>query len=194
MQLTNRWYQRRSRMTAAVLCLALVAGLTAVSATAQDSKSTTAARELSALLDAAKLDSIAAADPASPGTWVAALYFKDSQLLVVSAQYIAPALLEEKARAKQFRDIYIDLNSASIPGTKVFVQDMSANGLAFKPGNDDAADTWDEKNKVVAFDGEWRKAKMSEAEYQKAFEDADVRYARMLGLLSMQAKPKSGGS
>lgn len=191
MQFTNRWFSRRLQMTALVLPLALGAGMTG-SAMAQDSKSTAAARDLAAILDAAKLDSIAAPDPTSPGTWIAALYFKDAQLLVVSAEYVAPVLLEEKAKSKQFRDIYIDLNSASVAGTKVFVQDMSANGLIFDPDNDGAADTWEEKNKIFAFDGDWRRAKMSEDQYQKTFSDADARYARMLELLTAEAKPKSG--
>lgn len=190
MKLTNCW-SRRS-LAAATLPLALVAGLTVSPGAMQDSKSTAAARDLAAVLDTAKIDSIAAPDPASPGTWIAALYFKDAQLLVVSAKYSAPALLEEKAKAKDFRDIYIDLNSASVAGTKVFVQDMSADGLVFKPGNDGPADTWEEKARTVAFDGEWRKAKISEEDYQKAFGDADARYARMLSLLAAQAKPKGG--
>jgi hypothetical protein len=191
MQFTNRWFSRRSRLAAALL-LALAAGLTGASAMEQDSKSAIAARELAVALDAAKLDSIAAPDPTSPGTWIAALYFKDAQLLVVSAQYSAPVLLEEKAKAKQYRDIYIDLNSASVTGTKVFVQDMLADGLLFEPANDGAADTWDEKDKILAFDGDWRKAKLSEEQYQKNFTDADARYARMLALLTAHAKPKTG--
>jgi type II secretory pathway pseudopilin PulG len=178
-------------MAAAILSLALPTGLAGAPADEQSSKSSAAARELAAALDAAKLDSIAAADPAVPGAWIAALYFKDGQLLVVSANYIAPVLLEEKAKTKQFRDIYIDLNSASVPGSKVFIQDMGADGLFFKPDGDSAADTWEEKDKTLAFDGEWRKSKMSEDDYQKAFADADTRYARMLSLLAMQAKPKS---
>jgi hypothetical protein len=60
------------------------------------------------------------------------------------------------------------------------------------PANDGAADTVEMKDKTIAFDGDWRKAKMSEDDYMKAFGDADERYARMLSLLSAQAKPKSG--
>lgn len=191
MQFTTRSFSRRPRLAAVALLLALAAGLTGASAMEQDSKSAVAARALAAALDAAKLDSIAAPDPASPGTWVAALYFKDAQLLVVSAQYVAPVLLEEKAKAKQYRDIYIDLNSASVAGTKVFVQDMLANGLLIEPEDHGAADTWEEKDKIIAFDGEWRKAKLSEEAYQKHFTDADARYAQMLSLLTAHAKPKT---
>jgi hypothetical protein len=41
------------------------------------------------------------------------------------------------------------------------------------------------------FDGEWKKAKMSEEEYVKAFTGADNRYAHILTLLTEQAR-KSG--
>ena len=40
---------------------------------------------------------------------------------------------------------------------------------------------------AVAY-GEWRKAKMTEEGYGKAFADADDRYARLLALLTAQAK------
>ena len=190
MQFTPRRLPRRPWMAAAVVACALTAGLDA--SPPQDSKSTVAARELAKLLDAAKLDSIAAPDPESPGVWIAALYFKDSQLLVVSAQYAAPTLLDTRLKAKEYRDIYIDLSSASVAGSKVFIQDQSGDGLSARPGNDGAADTVEMKDKTIAFDGDWRGAKMSEADYNKAFVDADERYARMLMLLSAQARPKSG--
>jgi hypothetical protein len=192
MQLTTRSVSRRPWMVAALLPIVMAAGFTGAPALAQDSKSSGAAVELSKLLDAAKLDAIAAPDPANPTNWIAALYFKDGQLLVVSAQYAAPALFVEKAKTKDYRDIYIDLNSASVAGTKVFVQDQNCNGLALKPSGDDPADTWEEKARTIAFDGEWKKAKMSEADYQKAYGDADERYSRMLAALIAQAKPKSG--
>jgi hypothetical protein len=158
---------------------------------AQGSKSPAAARELAAALDAAKLDSIAAADPSDPATWVAALYFPGAQLLVVSAKYAAPPLLVEKMHSKNYRDIYIDLNSASVAGSKIFIIDQSCDGLVAKPDGDQAADTYENGASQLAFDGEWRKAKLSEDAYMKAFSDADERYAKILGLLTAQAK---GGS
>jgi hypothetical protein len=179
-------------MAAAVLSLALTPALPGIAATEQESKSAVAARELAQVLDAAKLDSIAAADPAKPGSWVAALYFKDGQLLVVSAQYAAPSLFVDKAKAREYRDIYIDLNSASVTGTKVFVQDQNADGIAFKPEGDAGADMWEAQGKTIVFDGEWKKAKLSEEEYQKTFANADDQYAKMLSLLIAQAKPKAG--
>ncbi len=80
-----------------------------------------------------KLDAIAAADPSEPGAFVAALYIQGSQLLVVSAKYAAPPLLTAKIKAKEYRDVYIDLSSASVAGSKVFVIDQNCDGLAPKP-------------------------------------------------------------
>jgi hypothetical protein len=163
-----------------------------VPATAQESKSAAAAKELGDVLDRLKLDSIAAADPAEPGTYVAALYFPGAQMLVVSAKYSAPTLLNDKLNKKDYRDVYIDLSSASIAATKVFIMDQAANGLVFKPNDDQPADSWEQANKTtVSFDGDWKKAKITEEEYTKAFSAADTRYAHILSLLTAQAK-KSG--
>ena len=159
---------------------------------AQTPKSAGAAKELAAALDAAKLDSIAAADPSDPTAFVAALYIAGSQLLVVSAKYSAPPLLNAKLASKDFRDIYIDLNSASVAGTKVFVIDQGVDGLVAKPDGGQAADTYENGKTTLAFDGDYRKAKMSEDEYMKAFASADERYAKILALLTAQAKaPRS---
>ena len=122
----------------AVSCAAL---LTPALALAQSgTKSPAAAKELTAVLDRLKLDAIAAADPADAGTFVAALYFQGAQLLVVSAKYSAPSLLVAKLAKKDYRDVYIDLNAASIAGSKIFVMDQTCDGLVAKPG-DNAADT-----------------------------------------------------
>ena len=172
--------------------LAAVSFATAVPAAAQDSKSAVLAKQLTQVLDGAKLDSIAAADPTETGTFVAALYIQGTQMLVVSAKYSAPILLTEKLAKKDFRDVYIDLNSASVPGSKIFVMDQLADGLVLKPENEQPADTWEHGNKTLVFDGDYKKAKVTEAEYQKSFDDADARYARMLSLLLAQVKGRSG--
>lgn len=176
----------RMPVAAGALLFALVVAAGPVSA--QESKSSAVAKELATALDAAKLDSIAAADPANPNAFVAALYFAGSQLLVVSAKYAAPPLLVTKIGAKEYRDVYIDLQSASVAGSKIFIQDQLANGLLVKPADDGAADVWEGAGKTVVFDGEWRKAKLSEADYMKAFGEADEKYAEMLTLLLKNAK------
>ena len=170
----------------AALCVSIAA--------AQDSKSAAAAKELVQALDAAKMDSMAAPDPATQGAFVAVLYIQGTQLLVVSAKYAAPQLLTDKITAKDYRDVYVDLQSASVRGSKVFVTDQGADGLAAKPSGDNAADTWDVGDKSVTFDGDWKKAKIAEAEYTKTFNDADDRYAKMLAMLVAQAKKSKPGS
>src|SRR6188768_3053451 len=115
-------------------CLVAVATLAfSGNAVAQDSESARAAKQLAAALDAAKVDAIAAKDPARPGIYVAALYFSGAQLLVISAQYSAPALLDQKLAKKEYRDIYLDLYGAPMPGTKVFIEDFGPDGLKAKP-------------------------------------------------------------
>jgi len=158
---------------------------------AQESKSAALAKQLTTALDAAKLDSIAAKVPAEDGTYVAALYFPGAQLLVVSAKYSAPTLLDAKIAQKNFRDVYIDLNSASIQGTKLFFEDLGANGLQAKRDDDDPFDTFEEKGKRVAFDNEWKKQKISEQEYMKAFSSADDRYSEAITALLDQLKKTS---
>jgi hypothetical protein len=169
--------------------LAAVLALSVHSASAlQPGKSAPSAKQLTDALDAAKLDAIAAADPSDPGTFVAALYIQGSQLLVVSAKYAAPPLLTAKIKAKEYRDVYIDLSSASIAGSKVFIIDQNCDGLASKPDGGAPADTWEAGTQALTFDGEWRKAKMTEDGYGKAFAAADDRYVRLLALLTAQAK------
>ena len=174
----------RRYATTAVLVLSLASAPAAL----QDTKSAASAKQLTDALDATKLDAIAAADPSDPATFVAALYIQGSQLLVVSAKYAAPALLTAKLKTKEYRDIYMDLSSASIAGSKVFIIDMNCDGLVAKPGGDAASDSWDAGTQQVNFDGEWGKAKLTEDAYKKVFSSADERYAKILALLTAQAK------
>src|SRR4029078_10620977 len=147
------------------------------------SKSADLAKQLAQLLDEKKLDSIAAADAQAAGTFVAALYFPGTQLLVVSAKYSAPQLLNDRLTKKEYRDIYIDLSSASVAGSKVFVMDTFADGLVAKPKADNPADSVERPGSTASFDGDWKKAKQSEAEYMKSFDEADTAYAHLLQLL-----------
>lgn len=174
------------------LVLSVLAGVVIVSAAgpafAQEPKSVALVKELAAAMDSAKLDAIAAKDPASKDTYFAALYFPGSQLLAVSARYEVPQLLDERIDKREFREIYTDLNSACMQGTKYLVMDIGADGL--KPRKDDNRfDTCDTGAKSYVFDGDWKAQKLaSEAEYDKAFADADGHYVRMLTALIAQVK------
>ena len=154
-----------------------------VPAAAQDLKSGDVARQLTQLLDSKKIDTIAVADAQNPGTYIAAMYFPGTQLLVVSARYAAPAMLTELLARKDFRGVYVELSSASVQSSKVFVMDAYANGLLPKPSGTQPSDSVDRGGTVSTFDGGWKKAKITEADYLKSFGDADAAYAHLLQLL-----------
>jgi hypothetical protein len=176
------------RPRAAVLLTALIVAPSL--ALAQQSKSERLAVELAKLLDSRKLDSIAARG-GGPDEYVGALYFPGSQLLVVGAKYSSPDRMNLLLGARQYRDAYIDLNSASVPQTKVFVSDLGANGLRFDREGNQPWDTVDMAGKTYAFDGDWSKAKLSRDEYTKAYQTTDDQYARMLEALVAELKKPS---
>lgn len=165
-------------------CLAGVVAL-ALSGTAlaQDSESSRLAKQLAAALEAAKVDSIAARDPTRAGTYIAALYFSGTQLLVISAQYAAPTLLDQKLVKKDYREIYLDLNGAAVPGTRVFIEDFGADGLKVRPDDNQPSDSYEAGGKQTAFNGDWNAQKLSENEYQQTFAGAGSQYRRMLTAL-----------
>ena len=177
---------RRAR----TVILLLAIGVSPSLAFAQESKSATLASELAKLLDSRKLDSIAARGVA-PDEYVGCLYFPGSQLLVVGAKYSVPERMQQLLAAKNYRDIYIDLNSASVPQSKVFVSDLGANGLRFDREGSQPWDTVDVGGKTYSFDGDWGKAKISRDEYTKAYQTTDDQYAKMLEALMAELKKSS---
>jgi hypothetical protein len=175
-----------------VACLfpaALLALSFAAPASAQDSKSAPLAKQLTAALDAAKLDSIAAKDPDAADTFAAALYFPGAQLLVISGQYSAPQLLVTRLASKEYRDVYMDLNGAATG--KVFIEDPGADGLKAKRESNQPFDQAEMAGKKTMFDGDWKAQKLSEQDYMKAFSAADERYAQILAALLAQLKKTS---
>src|SRR5438552_9482308 len=135
---------------------ALVVLTLAAAASAQESKSAPLAKELAAALDAAKLDAIAAKDPSAPDAFVAALYFSKSQFLVVSARYAVPQYLNERLAKKEYRDAYLDLSSASIPESKIFVEDAGADGLKAKRDENRPFDSYEAAGKRTMFNSDWK--------------------------------------
>jgi hypothetical protein len=157
-------------------------------ALAQESRSAPLAKQLAAALDAAKLNSIAAKDPAAPGVYIGALYFPGFQLLAISAKYSAPMLLDARLEKKEYRDVYIDLNSAAEPDSKMFIEDLGVDGLHAKREENRPFDGVESMGKRTAFDGDWKKQQLSEQEYMKIFSAADERYSQMLDALLAQLK------
>ena len=153
----------------------LLAGGTAA---AQESVSAPLAQQLSAALAGARLDSIAAKDTEGDDRFVAALFFP-GRLLVVSARYGEPVFPLEKIASRNYRDVYIDLNTASIPETKILITDGGADGLHAN----DPADSADTSGRLVRFSGDWSGQQLSQTEYTRLFDEADAGYARMLRAL-----------
>ena len=180
-------YVRRAVVSATAAVLLLLAPSMAA---AQDSKSAALAAELVRLLDSMKLDSLAA-KVAAPDQYVAMLYFPGSQMLIVGARYYVPERMDVSIDEKKYRDVYIDLNSASVPKTKIFISDLGANGLQARKRGNQPNDTVDMNGKTHVFDGDWKKAKISEADYMKAFGDTEAEYIKMLEALVAQAKKSS---
>ena len=175
----------RARVAAAIVVVSI-----AVPALAQDSKSSPLAKQLTAALDAGKLDCIAAKDPSAPDIFVAALYFPGS-LLVVSGKYSVPQLLNDRLLKKEYRDVYMDLNGAATADTKVFIQDPGADGLRAKREENQPFDIVEIAGKQTMFNSDWKAQKISEQDYLKVFGDADERYAKILAALLAQVKKTS---
>lgn len=157
-------------------------------ATAQEPQSAAPAKELAQLLSSKKLDSIAARMPGSREEFVGALTFP-GQLMVVWARTTAPAVVNEKLIRKEYREVYMDLNSASVIETRNFVTDLGPDGLKAKPASKQGpSDSHDLGAKSLRFDGNWREDKMSEADYMKAHAEADAAYAKAIQALIDEVK------
>ena len=183
---------RATRTAALAVLVALGAYSGAVLAgQAKTSKSASHAVALAKQLEQAKLQYIAAKDPTEPGRFVAAMHLPGSQLMIVSAKYASPALLNEKLLLGRFQDAYIDLNSASELASRVIVEDLRGDGFTLTKSKDTVRDSYEAGGKRVVFDFDWRKHKLSQEEYFSALEAADAQYARMLELLLAEAqKPR----
>ena len=171
-----------SRALVALIACALVPSL----ARAQEAgKSTELVKQLTQLLESKKIEAVAAPDAQNPGSFLAALYFPGTQLILVSAKYSSPPLLTELLARKDYKAVYAELVSASVPASKVFISDIYADGLFVKPSGSNPPDSVENGNTQTTFDGAWKKAKLSEADYLKIFSDADAVYTRALqGLIN----------
>jgi hypothetical protein len=179
-----------ARITRSLAAMALLASAVVAPAHAQESKSAALAKELTDILQQRKLDSVAARHPDGADQFVAALYFP-GQLLIVRARTTAPAVVNEKLVRREFRDVYIDLNSASIPESRVMISDGGADGLRARREPNQPFDTHDAGGKSVRFDGNWREDRMSEKDYMAAFASADEAYISALTALITELKKSS---
>jgi hypothetical protein len=170
------------------LTLALAVGTaTPLAAPQSVGKTQALAKELTSLLQQQKLDAIAA--HMGDDRFAAVLFFPDVQMLAVSARYVAPVLLNEKIITRQYREVYLDLASASVPDSKLFIEDMQGDGL--RPRREDNT-PFDIVTKgtaaAFALDGDHRKKKISEDEYLRTYGDFEGSYEKILIALIAQAK------
>jgi hypothetical protein len=170
-----------------VAAIALAGLVLPALAAAQVPTSQAAAKELTAALDAKKLDAIAAKLPGEGDRYAAALYFPNLQILVIAGKYQEPTLLNPQIGQKLYRDVYTELSGTVSKESKIFVLDMGAPGLTQKKV-DGYFDTWTQAGKQVVFDGNPGAQKISSADYDKTFSDADAEYTRILGALLAEAK------
>lgn len=152
--------------------------------------STALVQRLTTLLAAHHADAIAAPLPGSDDRFAAALFYPDTQLLVVSAKAPSPQLLRERLSWKQYQEIYQVLQGQAAGSGGWFLYDMKADGLRTRP--DQAADTLIEGGKpAMVFDGDWKRQDLNEAHYAEALKAADARYTEVLTALIAEAEKSS---
>jgi hypothetical protein len=166
--------------------LVVLALLTAGSISgAQAFASADAARGLVSLLDQFRLDAIATVDPEQPGTFVAALYIPGGQLLVVRARHPSADGILQRLAARQYREVYLDLQGTPTREGKFFVQDAGADGiLSALPGSGDVDVLYEDGRRQTLFNGDVNAQHLTSAEYDARLASADARYARLLTLLT----------
>lgn len=158
-------------------------GLTAVIARGQTFASADAARELVQRLDAIGVTAIAAKDPTESGVFVAALYVPGSQLLVVRASHPSVDAVTYRIEAKQFREVYLDLQGTPMQRGKFFVQDSGADGIVSVLPASGVDVLYEDGTRQTLFNGDYRAQHLSEAGYGAKLSAADKEYARLLELL-----------
>ena len=142
------------------------------------------AADLVKLMEQRDLDTIAAAHPTDPGRFVAAMYIKGVQLLVISGRYSAPALLKEQLIKGDYRKVYLDLNAAADKEGRLFITDSQANGLRAQPDKNAPFDiSWRDMTAQILYNSDWKSQKLKEADYRKRFTEDETEYAAMLELL-----------
>ena len=180
----------RAEVTRFVMFACLLTGSAGIAAGATGpEQSPKAAEGLVGLMKSRQLSTVAATDPQNPGRVIAAMLIPDVQLLVVAAKSSASPYLESQIAQGQFAEVYAVLNSTAVPETKIFFEDMGCDGLT---NDDEGIDVMYERGTVqTIFDGDWKRQKLSEQDYMKAFTSADDRYSGMLSALIAQLKKTS---
>lgn len=164
-------------MRAACVIVIAAAFLAAAPRASAQPRSPALVKSLVDQMSAQHLDAFAARDPNAPDRIVAAMLFPGVQLLVVSARYPSPAALDPSFANKDYRDVYKALQGSAIPDSKLFVQDMGADGLRTTEAQ--SADVvYQQVVHQTILNG-----KVDDGKYQKTLSPLDADYSRALEIL-----------
>ena len=166
-----------------IATIALLLGISLPGA-AQTPSSASLAKELVGVLEERQLQDVAARLQDGDDWFAAALYVPKSELLVVIARYPVPVLLQEQIYNHKYRDAYMALHGAGISQGKLFVEDIGANGLAAKTGEDGRFDIiYKGVTQRTLLTGDWKEQKISEGEYNERFDAVEATYTEALTAL-----------
>ena len=151
--------------------------------TAEGFLATQPAQELAYALSRTGRKAIAAADPAEPGSFIAALRVDDN-LLVVRARHPNAKALANRIDSGEFFAVYLALRGTPTPSGKLFVIDAGADGLLNSLPDGRHIDIVREDNsRETRFDGAFAAQRLSAAEYDARLATANRNYARLLNVL-----------
>jgi len=173
-------------LAAAAAALFVVTSSTPAAGQAADSRARAA--EIVALMNAQQLDSAAAEDLAHPGRFMAVLHIPGVQLLAVAGECQAVEALRATLARKAYRDLYMDLNACAAKDTKLFVQDMGADGLRASRSGATFDTAYEHVDQQTTFNGEWKDQQLSESEYQARFARVEAAYADLLRMVAAHLK------
>lgn len=175
--------RNRSRRSAVALAVMVTGCVVSLSAAAGGAPSSSAASSLVSLMKSKGVDAVAVQDPTEPDRFVAAMLVPEVQLLVVAAKSRAPEYVRDQLRQHQYREVYAGLFSGAVPESRLFFQDMGGDGLSLAgSGNTDIM--YERGTVQTVFDGDWKRQKLSKAQYDEKLQKADAEYARLLLLLA----------
>jgi hypothetical protein len=175
-----------------VMPIVCAMALSAATAGAQAPSSASLTRQLTDTLTARHADAWAVRDPSDPARFIAALYVPGSQLLVVATPYAAPEVIDARVAQRDYRQAYIDLQTATAPAGRFFVQDMNADGFAVDGARGSVDIVYRDGTERTILNGDWKAQKLTEAEYVQRRADAEARYVSMLTALIASLEARGG--
>jgi hypothetical protein len=159
------------------LLFAVLVGIVTWAAADELAKSRDPARKLVQLLEARRLTAAATTDPQVPGRFIAAMYVPGSGLLVVGASSPSVEAVRYRIEQRQYRDVYLDLQSTPTVQGRLFVQDAAADGLTWSADGSDVDVAHEDGARTTLFTNQ--RAKGAAQTYART----DAEYARMLSHL-----------